>query len=465
MEELTVTVCVLGGGPAGYTAAIRAAQLGASVALVEQGGLGGTCLNRGCIPTKALLKSAEVFDLLGRAGEYGLSADVRSLSAEPEQLLRRKDGIVQQLRTGLEYLMKKHGVIICPGTGTVFSGPSVEVRGGQAKTLIHCEKLILAAGSAPVSPPIPGLEQEGVLTSSDALRTAEVPKRIAIIGGGVIGLEFATFYRSLGSEVTIVELLDRILPGEDEDVSAALLRAMKKQRIRFLLGAKVLRVDRQDGQLTVVYDHNGAAASVQTDRVLSAIGRKPCGLTPDVAALGVEADGPAIRVDARMRTSVEHVYAAGDAAGGKMLAHVAFAQGRAAAENAMGLESKLDGSAIPACIYTEPELASVGLSAGAARAMGLEILTGTFDFRANGRSLTRNNRDGLVKIVADAGSHAILGGCILGPEAAELISELTLAVRMRATLETLSGVIHPHPSLSEAIPEACLDALGIAIHK
>jgi len=466
LEELTAKVCVLGGGPAGYTAAIRAAQLGASVVLVEKDDLGGTCLNRGCIPTKALLKSAEVYSLLGQAGEYGVPAELSARSPEPELLLARKDTIVQQLRAGVELLLKKNAVTICRGTGTVLPGPAVEVlHSGEEKTLVRCEKLILAAGSAPLLPPIPGLEQEGVMTSDEAIATAAVPKSIVIIGGGVIGLEFAAFYRAMGCEVTIVELQDRILPGEDVEVSAALLRAMKKRRIRFLLGAKVLRIDRQDGVLSVSYDQNGSAGAVSAERVLAAAGRKLCGLSPDVAELGVQAEGRAIRVDAHMRTSVEAIFAAGDAVGGRLLAHLSSAQGRVAAENAMGLNTALDSHAVPACIYTDPEFASVGLNAGAARSQGLDVITGTFDFRANGRSLTLNNRDGFVKILADRTSHAILGGCILGPESSELISELTLAVRMQASLETLADLIHPHPSLSEAISEACLDALGMAIHK
>lgn len=465
MEELTTKICVLGGGPAGYTAAIRAAQLGASVVLVEKDAMGGTCLNRGCIPTKALLKSAEVYILLGQAGEYGIPAELSARSPEPELLLARKNAIVQQLRAGVELLMKKNAVTVCRGVGTVLTGPAVEVQSGEEKTLIRCEELILAAGSAPLRPPIPGLDQEGVMNSDEAIATAAVPKSIVIIGGGVIGLEFATFYRAMGCEVTIVELLDRILPGEDEEVSAALARAMKKRRIRLLLGAKVQRIDRQDGALSVSYEQNGIPGVVSAERVLAAAGRKLCGLSPDVAELGVQADGAAIWVDAHMRTSVEHVYAVGDAVGGRLLAHLSSAQGRVAAENAMGLSASLDASAVPACIYTDPEFASVGLNTGAARSQGLDVIAGTFDFRANGRSLTLNNRDGFVKVLADHASHVILGGCILGPEASELISELALAIRMQATLETLADLIHPHPSLSEAISEACLDALGRSIHK
>ena len=465
MEELTTKICVLGGGPAGYTAAIRAAQLGASVVLVEKDAMGGTCLNRGCIPTKALLKSAEVYSLLGQSGEYGVPAKASTRSPDPELLLARKNTIVQQLRAGVELLMKKNAITVCRGIGTVLPGPAVEVKSDGGKTLIHCEKLILAAGSTPLLPPIPGLEQDGVMTSDEAIATAAVPKSIAIIGSGVIGLEFATFYRDMGCEVTIVELLDRILPGEDEAASAALLRAMKKRRIRFLLGARVLRIDRQNGEFSVSYEQNGSAGAVSAERVLAAAGRKLDGLSPDVVELGVQADGHAIRVDARMRTSVENVYAVGDAVGGRLLAHLSSAQGRVAAENAMGLNTALDARAVPACIYTVPEFASVGLNAGAARFLGLDVISGTFDFRANGRSLTLNNRDGLVKIVADRTSHVILGGCILGPEASELISELTLAIQMQTSLEILANLIHPHPSLSEAISEACLDALGIAVHK
>lgn len=464
MKELTVKICVLGGGPAGYAAAIRAAQLGASVALAEKDELGGTCLNRGCIPTKALLKTADVYETVLHAGDFGVTAEAPS-APDKAKMFARKDAIVHALRSGLELLMKKNSITVCIGTGVVKSSQCVEVRSEQELTVIHCEKLILAAGSAPLLPPIPGADSEGVLTSDSALSCAELPESIVIVGGGVVGLEFAAFYRSLGSTVTVVEMLGRILPGEDEDVSGALLRALKKRGIKFKLGAKVLGIDRNETGLTVKIEQNGTASLIASAGVLVAVGRKLCGLSPDVEALGVKSEKGAITVDGHMRTSVKNVYAAGDAVGGRLLAHLAFAEGRTAAENAMGLTSEIGGIQIPACVYTEPEFTSVGLSESAAKAAGCETVTGTFDFRANGRSLTLNNRDGFVKVVAEKSSGTLLGGCILGPEASEMISELTLAVTMRANISVLADMIHPHPSLSEAIGEACMDALGRAVHK
>lgn len=466
MTDIQVKVCVLGGGPAGYVAAIRAAQLGASVALVERAELGGTCLNRGCIPTKALLRGAGVFDTVAHAGAFGVTVPAGAVTYDARAALARQQAVVRALRAGLSQLMRKNGVTVCRGAGTVEAPDRVRVEGDEPETEIRCGRLILAAGSAPLVPPIPGSDSPGVLTSDDALRTAEVPARVVVVGGGVVGVEFAQYYRALGSAVTVVEMRERILPEEDPEVTAALARVLKKRGVKLRTGVRVERiVPAEDGLHIRIAQPETAGADLVSDRVLLAAGRRLCGLTPDVAALGVRALRGAITVDDRMRTSVEGVYAAGDAVGGRLLAHLAFAQGRIAAENAMGLASSAEHLAVPACVYTEPEIASVGLSEPAARAAGRDVVTGRFDFRANGRSLTLGNREGFVKVVADRQSGVLLGASLFGPEAGELISELTLAVTLGVRAEQLGDMVHPHPTLSEAVAEACADAAGRAIHK
>jgi len=465
LSELAVDICVLGAGPAGYVAAIRAAQLGAGVALIEKGELGGTCLNRGCIPTKTLLKTAAVYEEIAHAGHFGIRLCKDAASVDSAAVLERKDTVVRFLRSGIEQLMKKNGVTVCKGVGRIQSSRCVQVETAKGGLTVRCNKLILAAGSAPLVPPIPGADADGVLTSDDALQTAEVPGSIVIVGGGVIGLEFASYYSALGSVVTVVEMKDRILPGEDAEISQALTRLMKKRGVKFKLGVKVLRIDREKGGLNTQIEEKGVCSSFSSDRVLIAVGRKLCGLTPDAVNLGLKENRGAIVVDEHMRTSVGGVYAAGDATGGRLLAHLSFAQGRIAAENAAGLNTSAASLVVPACVYTEPEAASVGLNEETAKQAGFDCMVGRFDFRANGRSLSLGNRDGFVKVIADKSSGVLLGACIFGPDASEMISELTLAVTLKANITVLSDMIHPHPSLAEAVSEACADALGRAIHK
>ena len=465
LKEISAQICVLGGGPAGYAAAVRAAQLGATVALVEKDELGGTCLNRGCIPTKALLHAAGVYRALTHMDESGLPPAEISAPAGLEGILARKDETVRTLRAGLEQLMKKNGVTVVRGAGTARSPHLVEVGVGAEGCAVRCEKLIVAAGSEPLRPPIPGMELAGVLTSDEALVDPRLPQSVVIVGGGVIGLEFASFYRSLGCTVTVIELLDRLLPTQDTEVSAAVLRMLKKQGMKFHLGTKVLRFEQAGEKLRTVAEKDGTTSVVESGIVLVAVGRRLCGGSAALAPLGLETERGSVCVDARMRTSAEDVYAAGDVTGGPLLAHLAFAQARIAAENAAGGSLTAGDLLVPACIYTSPEIASVGLSEQAAKEAGKDPLTGRFDLRANGRSLTLGNRDGFVKVVADRRTHKLLGACIVAPEASEMISELTLAIRLGATADVLADLIHPHPTLSEAIGEACGDALGRALHK
>lgn len=456
-------ICIVGGGPAGYVAAIRAAQLGAKVALIEERELGGTCLNRGCIPTKALLKTSETMQATKKAKEFGI--DISASSLNLETAMSRKNKIVRSLRTGLESLMSKNGIELLKGRGVIETLGNVSVETSEGKVEVQCSKLIITTGSEPFIPNIPGMELEGVITSDDALELDNIPENMTIIGAGAIGLEFATYYRLLGVSVTVVEMMDTILPSEDQDVTSELLKIMKRQGIKFYLSSRVKEIRKHANGLETMIEHAGEPISFVSSIVLAAIGRKLNCDTALMSSLGIETQKGSITVNEHMETSAPGVYAAGDVIGGKLLAHLAFAEGRVAAENAMGLKSSLNYNAIPACVYTYPEVASVGMNELQAKEKGIDVKVGRFDFRNNGRALSHGEREGFVKVIVDSGTGVIIGARILGLQASELISELTLAVTLGAKADVLADMVHPHPTLSECVMEACGDAIGRAIHK
>jgi len=462
-EEQSSDICVLGGGPAGYVAAIRAAQLGAKVSLIEDREVGGTCLNRGCIPTKALLKTSEVLNLLSKAKEFGLATTLSSIDARVPQ--SRKDRIVKSLRMGVEHLLAKNGIEVLKGKGRIESSKRVIVHTEDGEVAINCNSLLITTGSEPLIPDIPGVKSAGVITSDEALELTQIPESIAIIGAGAIGMEFATLYHSLGSKVTVIEVKDRIIPNEDKEITAELLKIMKRQGIKFLLGSRVKGISESPKGLETCVYVEGKEVSLITEKILVAVGRKLGGVSPDISALGVEIRNGSIVVNEHMETNVPGVYSAGDVIGGSLLAHLAFAEGRVAAENALGIKSRLNYSAVPACVYTNPEVAAVGLSEEQAKEKGIAVKVGRFDFRNNGRALCHGEREGFVKVITEEGTGVILGARILGPHASELISEITLAVSLGLKAEVLADMIHPHPALAEAVMEACGDALGRAIHK
>lgn len=461
-NEIKTPVCIIGAGPAGYVAALRAAQLNSDVVLVEQAEIGGTCLNWGCIPTKALLKTAEVIDTIKKSNDIGVNSSASSIVIS--NAVTRKDKVVKNLKMGLEYLLNNKKVQIIKGEGKIESKNKVKVNTDGEMTIITCEKLIITTGSKTLIPPIPGIDLCGVITSNEAINLSEIPESMTIIGAGAIGLEFATLFNAIGTKVTVVELQQRILPSEDAEITAELLKIMKRQGIKFKLGAKVKEIKKSDNGLATVIEENEIESEIISEKVLVAIGRKT-NLTPDIEALGLKLNGNAISVNEFMETSIKNVYAAGDVIGGKLLAHLAFAEGRAAAENALGGKTNVNYNAVPACVYTHPEVASVGLNEADATEKGYNCKIGRFDFRNNGRALCQGNREGFVKVVVDEKSGAILGGQILGAQASELISEITLAITLNAKAEDIAHMIHPHPTLNEAIMEACGDAIGSAIHK
>lgn len=460
MKNIECTIAILGGGPAGYVSAIRAAQLGAKVVIVEEKELGGVCLNMGCIPTKTLLKTAEIATTIKRSKEYGIESCIESNNWNVA--VSRKNRIVKNLNLGLEHLLNTKKVEVVKGRGTVISSTKLIVVTEEETIEVNCEKMILTTGAVPLLPPIKGIGLDGVITSNEALSMEDLPESIVIIGAGVIGLEFATMLNSLGVKVTVIEQQDQILPNEDSEVATELLKIMKRQGVSFKLTASVNEIQKIGNYLEVTYALEEKNFIQSCEKVLVAVGRK---LNSDMFAnLPLNIRKSAIVVDENMETNIKGIYAAGDIIGGKLLAHLAFMEGKVAAENALGQSSRVNYNAVPACIYTNPEIATVGMTEEEAKKLGIVAKVGKFNFRSNGRALTLGEREGFVKIVVDQ-DNTIIGGQILGANASEMISEITLAITLKAKADTLANMIHPHPSLNEAIGEACADAIGTSVHK
>ncbi len=456
-------VIVVGGGPGGYTAAIRAAQLGGRVALVESDDLGGTCTNWGCIPTKALLRSVECLVEARRAKEYGLI--IGSIEVDLAAIVRRKDEIVTRLREGIRYLLESNGVALIQGRGRLINAKKVSVARADGSTItIEGRAIILATGSKIRMLPIPGLNVIDVMTNEhEALSPKRIPQSLLIIGGGPEGVEFATIYTHLGSRVSLVEMMPTLIPMEDEEMGTRLERALSASGIKVLTGSVVKEVHRKDGLVEASISKGGSEEKLAVERVLLAAGH-----IPNLDDLGLDAVGVAytkkgITVNERMETNVKGVYAIGDVVT-VSLAHVASEQGVVAAENAMGLNSTYDSTIVPRCIYTIPEVAAVGLTTQQVRERHLNFIVGRFPFSASGRAFTLGDTEGVVKIIADKESKKILGVHIIGPRASDLIPEAALALKMGAALSDIIKTIHPHPTLSEALKEAALDAVGASIH-
>ena len=446
-------VAVLGGGPGGYEAAIRCAQLGLKTCLVEARELGGTCLNRGCIPTKALLHGAEVYEAAKTGGVFGISGEVK---LDYAKLAAFKDDRVSKLVRGVEALEQANGVEVIRGFGVV-AGPHALKVGERTVTW---DKLILAMGSSPAKPPVPGMDT--AYTSDDVLAAKFVVSNIIIIGGGVIGIEFATLFATLGKKVTIIEMMPEILPGTIPEITSKTRAILKKKGVEFILGAKVTEVA---GGRTVKFEKDGVADERKAQAVIVCAGRRPMTRNCGLETIGLETDRRGfIAVDDHLRTAVEDIYAIGDITGKIQLAHVASAQGMVAAANCAGRDAAMRYDRVPACIYTSPEIAYVGLSEDAAKAQGIEVEVGSFNIAANGRCLVMNENTGLVKVIAEKGSGKILGCQIMAPRATDMIAEIAAVMAHDGTVESLSGVIHPHPTVSEIIAEAVHDVEGLAVN-
>jgi dihydrolipoamide dehydrogenase len=381
------------------------------------------------------------------------------------KVIQRKDQVVGQLRKGVEFLMKERGIRVVEGRGRLVGGNAVAVEMEGKEETITAERVLLAVGSVPARLPLPGFDLPGVVTSDEILNLPRVPESLAIIGAGPIGVEFADVFSSVGSKVTVIELLPRIVPLEDEEISAELARCFRRRKIEVFVNAQVSEVVVRNGKRVVRFTQEGKPREVEAELVLSAVGRRPNTEGIGLAEVGIEMDRRAIKVNARMETNCPGVYAAGDAVGGILLAHVAFAEGKVAVANALGQNREMDYRAIPSVTYTHPEIGSTGLTEAKAKEQGIEVKVGRFYFRAAGRALAEGHREGMAKIVTEAATGKVIGGHVIGPRATDLIHEVVLAVQTGTTAEDLGEMVHGHPTLSEPIKEAAEDTLGLAIHK
>ena len=458
-----IDVVIIGGGPGGYVSAIKAAHLGLKAVLVEKDKLGGVCLNRGCIPTKALVSTAELLNHLQRAGEFGIQ--VKDYSFDFPAVMKRKDLITQRLSSGVGQLMKANQVRVARGEGQIVEPGKVEVTNTAGeKELIKTKNIIIATGSKVMKLPIPGIDSEGVITSDEALSLSELPSRMLIIGGGVVGIEFAGIFKALGVEITLVEMLPRILPPVDEEIARRLTQLLKRKGIEILTDCKVKEIKSTNQNLEVLVSTSDGEKKIETEKILLAAGRVPELGNIDVQRLGIELDGKAIRVDKKMRTNIPGIYAVGDVVGRIMLAHVASREGIVAVENISGKETLMDYKVVPNCVFSMPEVASVGLTEEEARKENNNIKVSKFPFMANGKALGMGETEGMVKIIADADTSELLGFHILGAHASDLIAEGALALSMEATAFEIINTIHAHPTLAEAIAEAAEGIVGKPIH-
>ena len=461
-----VDIVVIGGGPGGYVASIRAAQLGHSVVCVEvDRTLGGTCVNVGCIPSKALLQSSEHFEFTKlHAAEHGIV--VGDLTLDLARILQRKSDVVAANTKGVEFLFKKHKVTWARGAGRLLPGNIVEVSAPDGSvTAYQGRSVIVATGSVPSALPFFPFDEERVLSNVGALSIPEVPKHLIVIGGGVIGLELGSVWRRLGAKVTVVEFMPTILPGIDEEVIKEADRVLRKQGLSIHAGTKVTGGRRDGSRIFVDVEQGRSKLTIDGDYVLVSIGRKPAMHGIDAAALGMAVGaGGEILVDAQMRTSVPHVYAIGDVVGGKLLAHKAEEEGVVAAEVIAGHRTRMHYHNMPSVVYIWPEIASCGLAEQEVKASGRPYTIGKFPFSANGRARTMGDTAGFVKFITDAATHEVLGCHIIGPNASELIASIVVAMEFRASANDIGETVHAHPTLSEAVKEAALAALGRVIH-
>jgi dihydrolipoamide dehydrogenase len=459
---------VVGSGPGGYVTAIRASQLGLKTAIVEREALGGVCLNWGCIPTKALLKSGEVYEQLGHLGDYGLAAENRSYDFT--KVVERSRKVAKQLSAGVAFLMKKHKIEVVEGTANLEKGAAapkvvVALKAGGARTLT-AKSVILATGARARVMPAIGLAPDGerVWTYREAMIPKTAPATLLVIGSGAIGIEFASFYRALGAQVTVVEALPRILPVEDEEVSAIAQKAFEKRGIKFRVGAKVVKLAKSKGAVTIDLDTAGKAETLTAEVAIVAVGIDGNVEGLGLEALGVKVDRGHVVIDGHGSTNVPGLYAIGDVAGPPWLAHKASHEGVHCVEHIAGLADSNLTAPIPGCTYSTPQVASVGFTEAQAKANGLEVKVGRFPFRVNGKAIASGETEGLVKTVFDAATGALVGAHMIGGEVTEMIQGFALAITLEATEADLFATVFPHPTMSEAMHESALDAFGRVLH-
>jgi dihydrolipoamide dehydrogenase len=456
-------VVVIGAGPAGYVCGIRLAQLGQDVTVVEKQYWGGTCLNVGCIPSKALIAAGALLDKIKHAQVMGITA--QGVDLDVEKLVEWKTGIVGKLTGGVHGLLKNYGAKVVMGAAKIVDKNTVQVTGGDGDMTIKCDDIVIATGSEPIN--IPGFtcDEDNVWSSTGALTPKEIPGHLLVIGGGYIGLELGMMYRKLGSEVTVLEGTPGALPGQERDCVKVIERSLKKMGIKLITEAFAQGWTDKGGKKLVTYKGKKGEETLECDQILSTVGRRPYseGLGLENAGLSVTKQG-FLEVSKQMRTSVSNIYAVGDIAGQPMLAHKGSHEGLVAAAVIAGKNEEYDARCVPAVIFTSPEMSSVGLTEDQCREKGLNYLTGQFPFAASGRAMTLQETDGFVKIISDAETDEVLGVHMVGPEVTELIAEAALAIEMGATVEDLSRTIHAHPTLPESMMEAAEAVHGTAVH-
>ncbi|UVF20357.1 dihydrolipoyl dehydrogenase [Microvirga terrae] len=464
MKDISCKLLVIGAGPGGYVCAIRAGQLGIDTVIVDAGKPGGTCLNVGCIPSKALIHAAEEYDRIVHLSNGRNSLGIRATKPELDlaQTIAWKDGIVGRLNSGVSGLLKKAKVKIVQGHARFRDGKTIEVETETGRQIVRAETVVIATGSAPVA--LPNLPFGGaVISSTEALALTSVPERLVVVGGGYIGLELGTAFAKMGAKVTVVEAQGRILPQYDAELTRPVSKRLQALGIDVMTGAKAKGLAKA-GSTLLVEAEDGSETSLTADRVLVTVGRRPVTQGWGLDELVLDMDGPFIRIDERCRTSMRGIYAIGDVTGEPMLAHRAMGQGEMVAEIIAGHKRVWDKRSIPAVCFTDPEIVTVGLSPEDARRTGIEITIGQFPFSANGRAMTKMGEDGFVRVVARLDNHLVLGIQAVGHGVSELAAAFGLAVEMGARLEDIAGTIHAHPTQGEAFQEAALKALGQELH-
>jgi dihydrolipoyl dehydrogenase len=456
-------VVVVGTGPGGYVAAIRCAQLGLSVAAVEDDRPGGVCLNWGCIPTKSLLRNAEVVNLFQRAEEFGIN--VTAWHADYAHAVQRSRRVADRMAKGVEFLFRKNKITLVPGAGSLTGRTSVQVKGKDGQRTLEAKAVILATGSEPKSLPGVAIDETRIISSNGAVRNEARPGSLIIIGAGAVGIEFADVYTAYGTQVTVLEALPRVLPLEDEEASAHIARLFTRRGITIRTGVKVQALKPGSDSVQVELEADAKTEQLRADQVLMAVGRAARTKAVGLEGVGIALERGFVKVSPLMETSVQGIYAVGDMTGNQLLAHKAMAEGVVAAEAIAGRSPRpVDYGNIPSCTYCRPQVASIGISEAKAKADGHEVSVGRFPFTANGKAVALGETDGFLKVVADKATGELRGVHIVGPEATELIHEFAVGRTLEATLEEIIHTIHAHPTLSEAALEATLAALGQAIH-
>lgn len=458
-------IVVVGSGPGGYVAAIKAAQLGQKVAIVERSELGGVCLNWGCIPTKALMKSAQVFNYVTKAANYGVTVE-GAVGVDMEKVVDRSRGVADMMSKGVAFLLDKNGVEVISGNGKLLGAGRVEVTSNEgAQSIVEAKSIILATGARPREMPFMKIDGEFIINSKDALVLREIPQSMIVVGSGAIGCEFAYLYATLGVKVTIVEYLPNIMPLEDVDVSKQMERSFRKMRANVLTSTTVKNVEVVDGRCKVLIENKKGEQTLDVDVVLSAVGIKSNIENLGLEELGVLVDRDKVVVDQYGATNVDGVYAIGDIVATPALAHVASAEAICCVEKICGVETQpIDYTTIPSCVYTSPEVASVGMTEQQAKDSGIEIRVGKFPFTASGKATSAGDRDGFTKLIFEASSDKLIGAHFVGSNVTEMIAEPTVAKALGVTASQLAKIIHPHPTMSEAVMEAAEAAHGVSIH-